>query len=124
MPPKKAKPAHIPSTRKSTRLRSVMCTKKTNSVDETVYEIHDSDGESEPTTPVIEKTSSPLKPKPKAAKKVSKPFFKASAPRPKAKPTSKDKGKQKETARPERSPERSLESFPSKDDELFSDYSP
>jgi len=112
MPPKKAKSAPIPSSGKSKRLRSVMCTKRTNSVDETVYEIHDSYGESEPTTLVIEKTSSPLKLKPKANKKVSKPFVKAFVPRPKAKPTSKDKGKQKETARLERSLERS----PSKDD--------
>ena len=120
MPPKKAKYFPIPSTRKSKRLRSVMCTKKTNSVDETVYEIHDSEGESEPTTPVIEKTSSPLKSKPKADKKVSKPSVKASVPKPKPKQTVKDKGKQKQTAQLERS----SESSPDEDEELTSDYSP
>ena len=101
VPPKKAKSAPNPNTRKSKRLRYVMCTKNTNSVDETVYEIHDSDGESEPSSHVAKKTSSPLKPKPKSNKKVSKAYVKAYVPKPKPKHTLKDKGKQKETSRPE-----------------------
>ena len=101
IPPKKAKSTPNPNTRNSKRLRSVVGTKKTNSVDETVYEIPDLDGEPEQTTPLAEKTASPLKPKPKNDKKVSKPSVKASAPKPKPKPNLKDKGKQKETSQQE-----------------------
>jgi len=98
MPPKKAKSAPNPRPRKSMRIRSVVGTKKTNSVDITVHEIPDSDEEIEPSTPLAEKTLSPLKPKPKSNKKVSKPPVKISVPKPKPKPTEKDKGKQKQTA--------------------------
>ncbi|AES97742.1 hypothetical protein MTR_5g059190 [Medicago truncatula] len=124
LPPKKAKSAPNPRPRKSQRLRSAVGTKKTNSVDTTVHEISDSDEETEPTTPLAEKTPSPLKPKPKSNKKVSKPPIKVSVPKPKPKPTVKDKGKQKQTAQPERSPERSSESLSDKDYELSTDYSP
>ena len=119
VPPQKAKSAPNPSSRKSMRLRSVVGTKKTNSVDKTVYEIPDSDGEPEQNTPLAEKTSSHLKPKPKSNKKVSKPAVKVCVPKPKPKPAEKDKGKQKETAWSEQSPKGS----PNKDKELSLDYS-
>jgi hypothetical protein len=124
MPPKKAKSAPNPRPRKSLRLRSAVGTRKTNSVDTTVHEISDSDEETEPPTPLVEKTPSPLKPKPKSSKKVSKPSVKASIPKPKPKPTVKDKGKQKQTVEPDRSPEGSSESSSDEDDKLSSDYSP
>jgi len=124
MPPKKAKSAPNPRPRKSMRIRAAIGTKKTNSIDTTIHKILDSDEETEPSTPLAEKTPSPLKPKPKSNKKVSKPSVKIPVPKPKPKPTEKDKGKQKQTAQAERSPERSPESSPDEDEELSSDYSP
>ncbi|AES78759.1 hypothetical protein MTR_7g045120 [Medicago truncatula] len=107
--PKKAKSAPNPRPRKSLRLRFAVGTKKINSVDTTVHEISDSDEEIEPSTPLAEKTPSPIKPKPKSIKKVLKPPIKES---------------RSKTAQPERSPKGFSENPSDKDYELSSDYSP